>query len=712
MVLGVVVMAVLIVRRSSRPRPRAHHRRRPAPGPHHVEGRVHDRPPGVFLWSAPVLTAGNSVSMACHCSSLVWEGYRRGQVLIRPQWIRWQWDHADTPTLLKHALIHRDRLRGRLRSHLADFLRTSQIVPAMRRGALLCDVAPRSTTWTALRSAARSRSTAVVRAAADPTMLQSLSTHLPRPVTRSSSPTTHNATPWPNGEARTPRASQCFCRRYSMSRVRPLAAALVLVAAVVLSVTGAGSATARETAATPSPAVQITPGVAQRAIVSPREVFLDTTIDFTTLSGPVLLAGDLDGTGKFGVDDEISLTVTTPNGSVSTFTKNFEFQPPTDPIDISSYFAAGSNSVHVVLRDTFGVFLGSTPIWLVNTSPIAQDPGYVALGDSFASGEGANEKYFQLGTSFSDPKVPGATTGCHRSSTAWSNLVADQALKSGLVKTVDYATCSGAVAQDLYNTNRTYERVHETEPDQLSFVSKRTVLATLSLGGNDVGFADILLNCVSFPTSGPNGIGCRKRGTQANSLVTTRLAWLRGGGIPTPNRPGGATASLADIYRDIAARMAPGGTLIVAGYPRLFAESKNLYLLPTRDGGGCRVGSRGPLSVVVSYQDAQWLNQVADAADAAIADSVTSANQALAGTTNPVNVVYRPVSGNFVGHRLCSFESFINGVELTSAGPKPNPKQQSFHPKKEGQTAYYRAVCTAVPDNGRPSSTCAARQQA
>src|SRR5690349_6433900 len=299
--------------------------------------------------------------------------------------------------------------------------------------------------------------------------------------------------------------------RVLMSRGRLSAAILSLAVAASISVGGADTASAAGTAptsaspaqaVTPSVPVQITPEVVSRPITTAREVFLDNTFTFTTLSGPVLIAGNSDGAGQFGVDDEISLTVTTPNGSISTFTRNFEFQPPADPVDVSSYFAPGVNTVHVTLRDTFGGSLGSTPVWLVNGSQASSEPGYVALGDSFASGEGANEKFFELGTSFADPRNPGGTTGCHRSSTAWSDLVADQALKSGLVKKVDYVACSGAVSADLYDDNRTYEHVREVEPAQLSYVKRSTVLATLSMGGNDLGFAQILTNCASFPGSG------------------------------------------------------------------------------------------------------------------------------------------------------------------------------------------------------------------
>jgi hypothetical protein len=482
--------------------------------------------------------------------------------------------------------------------------------------------------------------------------------------------------------------------------------ALLVLVPLLLSTAAAPA----DAALTASPPLQITAAVPSRPITSAQEVFLDATYDFTTVSGKVTLAGTSDGSGQFYVDDEVRLTVSHEDGSIWTYTRNFEFQPAADPVDVTSYFEPGVNRVHAVLRDTYGGNLSATELWLVNQSTASRGPNYVALGDSFASGEGANEKFFQLGTSFDDPKNPGGTTGWHRSSTAWSGLVADQALKSGLVGAVDYVACSGAVADNLYGTNRTYARVNEIEVPQLSYVNNDTVLATLSMGGNDVGFADILVNCVGFFQSSPNGYGCRKPGTQASHLVDTQLGRLLGGGIPTPSREAGHSVSLSDIYLDIAHKMSPRGTLIVTGYPKLFAESKNLYLLPTVDGAACRVGSRQPLNLGVSFKDAQWLNGIAAQANDAIEKSVGIANKELTGDAPHPTVVFAPTSGKFSSHRLCSLSSWINGVELTTSRSLPDRKQQSFHPKKDGQTAYYQAVCGAIPANGKPKLTCKSTQ--
>jgi hypothetical protein len=278
----------------------------------------------------------------------------------------------------------------------------------------------------------------------------------------------------------------------------------------------------------------------------------------------------------------------------------------------------------------------------------------------------------------------------------------------GLVTKVDHVACSGAVADDLYAENIDYQQYGEKEPAQLDFVRKSTVLVTLSMGGNDVGFADILKDCVARPRAGLPRWGCRKPGRQANILAGKIPALTTG--FPVPHRPDGPKPSLADIYTDILKKMSPNGTLIVAGYPRLFAESRNLYTELTLDGAACRVGSRG-FELTVSHRDAMWLNGVADQANEAIRKSVIAANGLLQGTP-AARIKYQPSSGSFTSHRVCSGSSWINGVELSSPSriQLPVEKQQSFHPKKQGQTAYYKAVCGAIPANGRPEYTCDSKQ--
>jgi lysophospholipase L1-like esterase len=99
--------------------------------------------------------------------------------------------------------------------------------------------------------------------------------------------------------------------------------------------------------------------------------------------------------------------------------------------------------------------------------------GYVALGDSFSSGEGA-EPY------------DAASGRCHRSPLSWPHLADD------LGDLLEVRACSGARLEHLLGpwTDR-------GQPPQIpAAADDRVGLVTFTIGGNDAGFGDIVLDCV------------------------------------------------------------------------------------------------------------------------------------------------------------------------------------------------------------------------
>lgn len=96
-------------------------------------------------------------------------------------------------------------------------------------------------------------------------------------------------------------------------------------------------------------------------------------------------------------------------------------------------------------------------------APAAQvdDTAYVALGDSFSAGTGTR-----------------ASTGdCYRSPYGYPALIA---AAQGL--DLDYQACSGATTADVLN-------------HQVGALTPETGLVTMTIGGNDVGFADVITEC-------------------------------------------------------------------------------------------------------------------------------------------------------------------------------------------------------------------------
>lgn len=312
------------------------------------------------------------------------------------------------------------------------------------------------------------------------------------------------------------------------------------------------------------------------------------------------------------------------------------------------------------------------------TAQDAEPASYVALGDSFASGEGAAPDTYLPGTSFPDPASAGrSSTGCHRSSTSWAFRAQTRLGAPALT----FVACSGATVADLTAPDDQFAALGEVEPPQIDAVTSSTTVATLSIGGNDAGFDRVLRACAYRPED-PANAGCGRPGTTARRIVEAGLR--------------GLDATLAGAYVTVAARMAPGARLLVVGYPRLFAEGGRGYAPDASVGGApaCRLGVT-PLKtpVRVTLRGARFLNTVAadlnDAVRAGVAEAATRLRAA--GATQTVAFVASDPA--FRGHRLCNASPWINGVRLTAFGA---PKRTSLHPGPKGQAAYARAVGAAL----------------
>lgn len=240
------------------------------------------------------------------------------------------------------------------------------------------------------------------------------------------------------------------------------------------------------------------------------------------------------------------------------------------------------------------------------TSPVAEAAtlDYVALGDSYSSGLGAGS---YLGSS-----------SCHRSSNAYPVLYAAQASAS-----LDFVACSGARTSDVLN-------------NQVSALSAGTDLVTITVGGNDAGFASVMQDCILGGDS-----GCKTAIDNAKAFVNGTLPGL-----------------LENTYRQIRSR-APEATVIVLGYPHFY-----------RIGGSCSVG--------LSDASRGYINGGADALDSVIQKEATEAGFAFADV--------RPA---FTGHEICSGAAWLHSLTY--------PIDESYHPTATGQAqGYYPSLVAAL----------------
>ena len=139
---------------------------------------------------------------------------------------------------------------------------------------------------------------------------------------------------------------------------------------------------------------------------------------------------------------------------------------------------------------------------------------YVALGDSYASGVGADSYTSESGN-------------CLRSTNAYP------ALYNANIKPASYRSvaCSGATTADVINS-------------QLSALSSTTTLVSVTVGGNDVGFANIMSTCVL------------QGETQCVAAVQSAM------NVARTSMPG----RLANVYNGIKSR-SPSARVVVVGYP-------------------------------------------------------------------------------------------------------------------------------------------------
>jgi lysophospholipase L1-like esterase len=224
---------------------------------------------------------------------------------------------------------------------------------------------------------------------------------------------------------------------------------------------------------------------------------------------------------------------------------------------------------------------------------------YVALGDSYSSGVGTREYY---------------DAGCKRSNFSYPVKIAN-----ARGYPLKHVACSGARIPDVRN-------------NQLSALSSATGLVTISIGGNDAGFSNVITECAK-----PWPYTCWGKIDTAQSFIQNTL-------------PG----QLDSLYNDIRAR-APNAHVVVVGYPRIF------------NGEECNLGAR------ISSGEQAELNDTAN-----LLSNTISAAAAAHGFD------YVDPRGAFTGHAVCDDVEWVNGLS--------NPIEESYHPNRNGHDGYVSLI--------------------
>lgn len=263
---------------------------------------------------------------------------------------------------------------------------------------------------------------------------------------------------------------------------------------------------------------------------------------------------------------------------------------------------------------------------------------YIALGDSFSSGEGVEP--FEASTD-----IPNLNK-CHRSENAYPRLLVDEHGAPSLGSD-GFRACSGAVTTNITDAAQWNEGI------QLDlWLDPTTELVTVTIGGNDIGFGPTIETCALEPWN------CDSAFQDANLKVANL------GDV------------LADTYTEILEKT-PNAQVYVIGYAPLFTA-----------GAGCTLGPNSDYPITESRK--QQAIDLLNALNTKISDSVEEVRATSQDYFNRLSFVSATDSNSpFNGHEICSEEPYFHGLDLAH-------DSYSFHPNTSGQQAYAELVAGAI----------------
>ena len=245
---------------------------------------------------------------------------------------------------------------------------------------------------------------------------------------------------------------------------------------------------------------------------------------------------------------------------------------------------------------------------------------YVAMGDSFSSGQG------------DEPWTPESNqNGCARAQNGYPLGFAKSYTSNGTYPyqaSTEFVACSGATTDQFLVSGRNGELA------QINWLSPATQLVTLTIGGNDVGFAPILRSCVL-------GTGCDDT---AFPDLDAQIHLMLG--------------KLQAVYLQVA-RTAPLAKVIVLTYPQIFPPALEWNICnPTQ------IGRITPTNL-------DWIRSKWSEFNGVIKQAVVAA-------ADP-NVYILDEETSFLGHSVCDSSPDANGIFLP-----PLNNNDSFHPNRSG----------------------------
>ncbi len=295
--------------------------------------------------------------------------------------------------------------------------------------------------------------------------------------------------------------------------------------------------------------------------------------------------------------------------------------------------AAGGGSAY------FGLENALSNASLVNTR------AYAAIGDSYSAGVGTEDSSF--------------SATCDRGPKAWPMFLGRYAALtikgSPSSPPNSFFACSGATS---------WAELHgdaPKQPDQVNELEKYAAsngtpgLVTVTAGGNDVDFKNLLVTCRLWPYD------C------ANALHGA-ISYLTTGAKPF-------VESLRSLYEGASKAAGPGARVVAVGYPRIFPTSLGWFELHLR---------------------CDWLTSTPHALDL-IRQVTTDLDNDIHQAAGRAHVSYASTLDAFAGRELCTGKSWVASLDVPNAF-----KHTAGHPQVPGQEAMAKTVLNDLTSSGQP----------
>ena len=325
----------------------------------------------------------------------------------------------------------------------------------------------------------------------------------------------------------------------------------------------------------------------------------------------------------------------------------------------------------------------------------------VSMGDSYSSGEGVPDFYgYKLSNK---EKSENQDYLAHRSENSWPGKLVlndfNKTMKYYKGSNWRFVASSGAKTKHFYekqidesegkyNFNRGGIKSNNPIDPQLNIFDKlkseglQADYVTMTIGGNDVGFANIISEAVTEPNMFLLPV-----------LLTNKLndAWAKFDGKGKYSGKKSVEKKLREAYESVRDKAGKNTHIIVAGYPKLLSQSTIVTTEILRN-----AGAMIPYQILFSSSEVYKINKSVSRFNKRISEIINN------DLKSDKRIYFVSVEEEFSGHEAYSINSYINPVMFNREQDLKDINindikgtlfsAYSMHPNDKGTQAYAKCV--------------------